>query len=44
MGRLGGGGNHSVAGAQLKNTTPEDADRLITEAIKGYFSDHMDEK
>lgn len=44
MERLGGGGNHTVAGAQLKNTTPEEADRLITEAIKGYFSDHMDEK
>ena len=27
MERLGGGGNHSAAGAQLKNTTPEEADR-----------------
>ena len=38
MERLGGGGNHSAAGAQLPNTTPEEADRLITEAIDGYFS------
>ena len=29
MERLGGGGNHSAAGAQLKNTTPEEADKLI---------------
>lgn len=27
MERLGGGGNHSAAGAQLKNTTPEEADQ-----------------
>ena len=39
MERLGGGGNHSAAGAQLPNTTPEEADRLITEAIRGYFAD-----
>ena len=39
MERLGGGGNHSAAGAQLKNTTPEEADRMITEAIHGYFAD-----
>lgn len=37
MERLGGGGNHSAAGAQLKDTTPEQADRMITEAIKDYF-------
>ena len=39
MERLGGGGNHSAAGAQLRNTTPEEADRMITEAISGYFAD-----
>nr|WP_297175521.1 DHH family phosphoesterase [uncultured Agathobaculum sp.] len=39
MERLGGGGNHSAAGAQMKNTTPAEADRLITEAIEGYFAD-----
>ena len=44
MERLGGGGNHSAAGAQLKNTTPEDADRMITEAIDGYFADQKTEK
>ena len=44
MERLGGGGNHTAAGAQLRNTTPEEADRLITEAIDGYFADQQDEK
>ena len=44
MERLGGGGNHSAAGAQLKNTTPEEADRLITEAIRGYLEDQRAEK
>lgn len=44
MERLGGGGNHSAAGAQLPNTTPEEADRLITEAIHGYFADQEAEK
>ena len=43
MERLGGGGNHSAAGAQLKNTTPEEADRMITEAIEGYFADQETE-
>ncbi|MDO4270021.1 MAG: DHH family phosphoesterase [Eubacteriales bacterium] len=43
MERLGGGGNHSAAGAQLKNTTPEEADRMITEAIQGYFADRETE-
>ena len=43
MERLGGGGNHSAAGAQLKNTTPEEADRMITEAIRGYFADQESE-
>ena len=43
MERLGGGGNHSAAGAQLKNTTPEEADRMITEAIHGYFADQESE-
>ncbi|MFR8410470.1 MAG: hypothetical protein ACLVB4_03450 [Butyricicoccus sp.] len=38
-GETGGGGNHSAAGAQLKNTTPEEADKLITD-IRGYFDDH----
>ena len=44
MERLGGGGNHSAAGAQLKNTTPEEADKLITNAIRGYFDDQRTEK
>jgi len=44
MERLGGGGNHSAAGAQLKNTTPEEADKLITDAIRGYFDDQRTEK
>ena len=44
MERLGGGGNHSAAGAQLKNTTPEEADRMITEAIDGYFADQQTDK
>lgn len=44
MERLGGGGNHSAAGAQLPNTTPEEADRLITEAIDGYFADQEKQK
>ena len=44
MERLGGGGNHTAAGAQLRNTTPEEADRMITEAIDGYFADQQDEK
>ncbi len=39
MERIGGGGNHAAAGAQLKNTTPEEAGRLISEAINGYFED-----
>lgn len=32
------------AGAQLKNTTPEEADKLITDAIRGYFDDQRTEK
>ncbi len=44
MERLGGGGNHSAAGAQLKNTTPEEADKLITDAIRGYFDDQRTEQ
>ena len=44
MERLGGGGNHSAAGAQLKSTTPDEADRMITEAIQGYFADQQSEK
>ncbi|MGI6181418.1 MAG: DHH family phosphoesterase [Agathobaculum sp.] len=43
MERLGGGGNHSAAGAQLHNTTPAQADRMITEAIAGYFADRESE-
>ncbi len=39
MERIGGGGNHNAAGAQLKNTTPQQADLKITEAINGYFED-----
>ncbi len=41
MERIGGGGNHNAAGAQLMNTTPEEADRRIVEAIKGYFEDQQ---
>lgn len=44
MERLGGGGNHTAAGAQLKNTTPEEADHMITEAIQGYFADQQTDK
>ena len=44
MERLGGGGNHAAAGAQLPNATPEEADRLITEAIDGYFADQENQK
>lgn len=43
MERLGGGGNHTVAGAQLKDTTPEEADRMITEAIAGYLREQEKE-
>ncbi len=41
MERIGGGGNHNAAGAQLMNMTPEEADRRITEAIRGYFEDQQ---
>ena len=44
MERLGGGGNHSAAGAQLKNTTPAEADRLIAQAIEGYLADQQQEE
>ena len=44
MERLGGGGNHTAAGAQLKNTTPAEADHMITEAIHGYFADQQTDK
>ena len=44
MERLGGGGNHSAAGAQLKNTTPQEADHMIAEAVEGYFADQEAEK
>ena len=44
MERLGGGGNHSAAGAQLKNTTPAEADRLISQAIEGYLADQQQEE
>ena len=37
-------GDHSAAGAQLKNTTPEEADKLITDAIRSYFDDQRTEK
>ncbi|MDY3618829.1 DHH family phosphoesterase [Agathobaculum sp.] len=40
MERLGGGGNHSAAGAQLKNTTAAEADRLLTETIEAYLADN----
>jgi len=43
MERLGGGGNHTVAGAQLKDTTPEESDRMITEAIAGYLREQEKE-
>ncbi|MDO5141449.1 MAG: DHH family phosphoesterase [Eubacteriales bacterium] len=43
MERLGGGGNHAAAGAQLKNTTPEQAAVLIRQAIEDYFADQETE-
>lgn len=43
MERLGGGGNHSAAGAQLKNTTPQEAERLLADAITGYLTDNQNE-
>ena len=36
---LGGGGNATVAGAQLQNTNLEDADVLLREAIDRYLED-----
>ena len=39
MERLGGGGSHTAAGAQLCNTTPEEADHMIMDAISGYLAD-----
>lgn len=44
MERLGGGGNHAAAGAQLHNTTPREADDMIIEAIEGYLNDQKTEK
>ena len=44
MERLGGGGNHSAAGAQLYHTTPHEADHMIMEAIHGYFEDQKSEQ
>ena len=44
MERLGGGGNHSAAGAQLYHTTPREADHMIMEAIHGYFEDQKSEQ
>ena len=44
MERLGGGGNHSAAGAQLKNTTPEEADRMINRYTYSYFADQQTDK
>ena len=43
MERIGGGGNHSAAGAQLRDTTPEQAERLISLAIQDYLSEHTGE-
>ena len=44
MERLGGGGNHSAAGAQLYHITPREADHMIMEAIHGYFEDQKSEQ
>ena len=44
MERLGGGGNHAAAGAQLRGMAAEEASRVITEAIAGYLSDQQSEK
>ena len=40
---LGGGGSHSAARVQRKNTTPEEADKLMTDAIRVYFDDQRTE-
>ncbi len=40
MEKLGGGGNLSSAGAQLTNTSPEEAEERITAAIKEYSKEY----
>ncbi len=40
MEKLGGGGHQSMAGAQLRNVTPQEAMEKLSEAIKHYF--HFD--
>ena len=37
MEELGGGGHHTMAGAQLKDTDPDEARRLLVGAIDNYF-------
>ena len=37
MERLGGGGHQSMAGAQLKDVTPQQAMEQLSDAIKHYF-------
>ena len=37
MEALGGGGHHTMAGAQLKDASPEEAKRLLVGAIDEYF-------
>lgn len=39
MERIGGGGNHAAAGAQLANTTPEEAEVKIQAAVESYLAD-----
>ena len=38
MEKLGGGGNRSAAAARLSNTTPQQAEEKILEAINEYFA------
>ena len=37
--KLGGGGHLTMAGAQLKDTTPAEAKRLLMEAIDGFYAE-----
>lgn len=39
MERLGGGGNHAAAGAQLSNTDPKRAEQLLQDAIAHYLKE-----
>ena len=41
---LGGGGHLTMAGAQLKDTTPEEARRRILEAIDAFYEEQTARK